>query len=652
MRFIKLTIKRKLIIYSILLVILTVTLSMTASAFLTNNIFQTQNESRLSNALRSFEGTILKSIPLIEEAYQEKLVKNDGLSTLAFQLRRLEDSDLTLYRLFETVTNLRNFFLIYARESEANEFAYYDKSGKLWFRWSEPDQALAFGDKLLLMTEFNTVYTTTGQNPSTEKRSTVATPGNYPDQMTFEPGLSIRMMGEEPSLVINFQILKNGEPNGNVVVTKFFRFDLEREGSFLGADINIYDKVGKMIQGLHTLPDIVPETFDNSGKMKVASDTEGQTYDTTLKQLNYQDALIGYISMSISQAKTTTSIRQTLLVLIGVGLLTVAIVAILAYLVVSTITKPINKVSDLLKDIAEGEGDLTQRLIENRKDEMGELAHWFNKFISKIQVMIKEIIQDIEILTNASEGLASGITQMSRTADTITMSIKEEAQATSDNSATTTQMVHSLEKVFDQIKKLQGQVSNSEDVAKHGKKVVEKTENTMGDIESSTKSIDGIVTVITEIANQTNLLSLNAAIEAAKAGDVGKGFAVVADEVRNLAEKSGSSVVQIQNLVNISNNHVSEGTVVIKETAGVFVDILEHIGLISEILNKLASEIGEQERSIQEVSNGVDTISQLSQSNDESVEEMSKALNHIDKTADELNLLSEKLMGKVEQFKV
>jgi methyl-accepting chemotaxis protein len=243
------------------------------------------------------------------------------------------------------------------------------------------------------------------------------------------------------------------------------------------------------------------------------------------------------------------------------GVLTALLVAVVAWLVgllliwltASGVTRPINSVAEMLKNIASGEGDLTQRLNYSKKDELGELVNWFNRFLDKLQPTIAQIKQSIteargtadqssEIARQTSEGMqvqfreidqvATASNEMSATAHDVANSASNAANAAKGADQSARDGMSIIERSTRDINQLADEVS----------KAVTEVEA----LAVNSEQIGSVLEVIRSIAEQTNLLALNAAIEAARAGESGRGFAVVADEVRNLAKRTQDSVEEIR----------------------------------------------------------------------------------------------------------
>lgn len=381
--------------------------------------------------------------------------------------------------------------------------------------------------------------------------------------------------------------------------------------------------------------------------------------------VNYTENQSWMFGLSIPMTKVKAKAIELTYYTIGVGVLSILAIALIIWFVTKLVVKPVKVMVARAKDLAEGEADLTRTIQVDSKDELGELADWFNKFIYRIRDLVVDVKSSALSVSAAAEQISSSSEELASTA--LEQSEQAQSIATALNELAVTS--ESISESMEDAKKITE--SSAQDTTKGGE-IIQKTINGLNSIDtqasnlsaiisnlgSSTDKIGSIITVIDDIADQTNLLALNAAIEAARAGEAGKGFAVVADEVRKLAEKTAEATKEIVEIIKSLQGEadkagtsmddvtkeVKKGVELGNESLAVLDLIVKSSDKVMESAATVATAIAEESVTIEEINNNIHGMAAAS-------DESSKAVHEVAKTAEELARQSELLKDLVEKFK-
>lgn len=358
------------------------------------------------------------------------------------------------------------------------------------------------------------------------------------------------------------------------------------------------------------------------------------------------------------------------------------------------IVTPIKKTTLLLKGISEEDGDLTRKLEVETRDEIGAMSDYFNKFVSKIGFVVKDVKETAILLATSSE-------QMSATANTFASNAQGQAANSEEITASIEEISSGINNIADdssdQIKKVDSLSNNLETLsviikdmdnliketvglskdmyvdAKSREESLRNMDESMQNINKSSGEMTNIVNIINDISDQINLLSLNAAIEAARAGDSGRGFAVVSDEISKLADQTAQSIKDIGALIRINENEIARGLENVEATVSTISRVISGVNSIttkmSTIAEKMSDEVNinsivtteaqavkdrsnaiqyaltEQKLAMEEIMRSISSISELTQANAAGAEEMAA-------TSANVAELTVKLKDRSDYFKI
>ncbi|KFE57938.1 chemotaxis protein [Pseudomonas syringae] len=371
-------------------------------------------------------------------------------------------------------------------------------------------------------------------------------------------------------------------------------------------------------------------------------------------------------AMLVEQASVTERTRALLSGIFLVALVLLLITAAAGIWTANGVVRPLRVLKTNLDDIAAGDGDLTHRLAVNSNDELGDLAASFNRFVDKIHGMVREVAQmttDLDSLVNQAtqqtlrseqamqrqrnetDQVATAINEMSSAAQEVAMSAQRAAEA----AAETDQQGQAARKVVDN--NIEGMNALVSDIRSSG--------TSLDSLQNDVRSIVSVLDVIRSIADQTNLLALNAAIEAARAGEAGRGFAVVADEVRALASRTQQSTQEIQGMITRLESGTTASVAAMQrstaageganqqtnEVGASLESISGLIGTINAMNAQIASAAEEQTSVAEEINRSVHQIAGA-------VENLAEETEQSSRTMGEVSLLGSKLNTLVRQFKI
>ena len=350
----------------------------------------------------------------------------------------------------------------------------------------------------------------------------------------------------------------------------------------------------------------------------------------------------------------------------AVTVIAVVLVGVIVFSIYHSGIKPIRETVKALEDISAGEGDLTRRLQVNGKDEVGQLATAFNQFVSRIQDLIS---QSAKVAENMSEGVnllkvvshksSDGAKTQQNETQLVSRSIDEMLNVSEEVSSSALEASTSAESAKKAANEGQQTLTQAMDAFTSLEGEVVGVSEVIAELEANSENIGGMLDVIKGIAEQTNLLALNAAIEAARAGEQGRGFAVVADEVRTLASRTQESTFEIESLVTkfqasakgassamaSGKEKAREGVDFARNVSGALNEIAESINAIADMNGQIATQAESQKGFSSEIQKNVGTLTEVGEQSAQGALETMKA-------ADDISDFRDKLQTLMKQFRV
>ena len=371
-------------------------------------------------------------------------------------------------------------------------------------------------------------------------------------------------------------------------------------------------------------------------------------------------------TIAAARAEIEAQIDSALLSIFAITLVIVILAVTFGVFMGRSVTVPLNRVTRTMEDIARGEGDLTRRLPAEGNDELSDLGSQFNAFVAKIHTTIREV-------GDTTDQVASAAEELSRVAEETRASVQTQGSETDQIASAINEMAATIHQISRNANEVQSAGADADRLAKDGGQTMAGSQQSVNELSrnilqsaeaiealaSRSDEIQKVLDVIHEVTDQTNLLALNAAIEAARAGEHGRGFAVVADEVRRLAKRSGESAGQIREMIEGFISESRSAVERMRSSQGLSEETVERINHASSALNTIEQSVEHIHDQVTQIATAAEQQSQVAEEINQNVVRIVEAAQNSDtgvtqtnEASQELARLGERLRELVSQFRV
>lgn len=448
--------------------------------------------------------------------------------------------------------------------------------------------------------------------------------------------------------------------------------------AYQNADISkeLFEAADNKLKGYKTAFDQLVAEDANITKYTAVMRDEVHKIEPVVESLRKMAMQAASESMKANEQTT----YQASYIALGIGLSAIVIGILAAFFLIRNIINPVKLVVARIKDVSEGEGDLTMRIDVKSGDETGELAMWFNTFVGKIHKIISDIAVGIETLRSSSTELSAISQQLSASseqtsgksgtvasaAEEMSSNMNTVAAALEETSTNTGMIASSAEQMTDSINEIAQNSERARSITGSAVLKVEGSAERVRELGDAAKEVSKVTETITDISEQTNLLALNATIEAARAGEAGKGFAVVANEIKELARQTAEATDEIKERIKGIQNSVSGTISDIEEVPRVISEVNDIVSTIASAVEEQSVTTREIAENVAQASSGIGEVTEnVAQSSNVSGEiarevaevnqaagEIANASSQVNVSAGELSELAERLNVMVGHFKV